>query len=133
MAYKVVGTRGSIQGLTVRNFICDEFGDISSLPTNSKYGVKQDGDTVSDELCGIGSRATVASNGDIYILNASGRWVKKRSGSSGGSTGGSGSDIRIDNTLTRPGEAADAKAVGDALDKKIDLIDLEWNPIVVEE
>lgn len=129
MAYKVVGTRGSIQGLTVRNFICDEFEDISSLPTNSKCGTPQDGDTVSDEMCGIGSRATVASNGDIYILNASGRWVKKHSGSSGGSTGGSGSDIQIDSTLTHSGQAADAKATGDALKLKLDAADLTWKSI----
>lgn len=128
MAYKLVGTRGSIQGLTIRVYLCDTADDISSLPTNTTTGVEQDGDTVSDEVCGIGSLATDASSGDIYILNASGKWVKKKSGSSGGS-GGGGTDVKIDTTLTHAGQAADAKAVGDALSSKADVSDLAWKSI----
>ena len=133
MAYKVVGTRGSIQGITVRLFICDDVEDISSLPTNSASGIKQEGDTVSDELCGIGSLATVASNGDVYVLNASGRWVKKKSGSSSGGGSGSGGNAQIDETLTKRGWAADAKATGDALKQKVDTVDLTWKPIDSED
>lgn len=132
MAYKVVGTKGSIQGLTVRLYICDSASDISFLPTNINRGKEQSGDTVSDELCGIGSLATVAANGDVYILNASGKWVKKKSGSSGSGGSGGGSTILIDETLTQRGQAADAKAVGDALYEKLDRTDLSWKPITEE-
>lgn len=115
MAYKVIKASGSISGLTKREFVVDTAAEITDLPTNKKMGKKQAGDTVSDELCSVGSTASVTETGDIYELNASGTWVKKPVEGSGGD-----SDITIDSTLTQEGQAADAKATGDALASKAD-------------
>ena len=119
MAYKVVKAKGSIYGLTYREFIVDTAAEITDLPTNKKMGKKQTGDTVSDEMCAVGSTASVTETGDVYELNASSTWVKKPAEGSG-----EGSDITIDSTLTQEGQAADAKAVGDALAKKANSTDL---------
>ena len=115
MAYKVIKSKGSISGLTHREFIVDTAAEITGLPTNKKMGKKQTGDTVSDEMCAVGSTASVTETGYIYELNAGGTWVKKPAEGSG-----EGSDITIDPTLTQEGQAADAKAVGDVLAKKVD-------------
>lgn len=115
MAYKVIKAKGSIYGLTYREFIVDTAAEITDLPTNKKMGEKQTGDTVSDEMCAVGSTASVTETGDVYELNASSTWVKKPAEGSG-----EGSDITIDSTLTQEGQAADAKAVGDALANKAD-------------
>lgn len=115
MAYKVIKSKGSISGLTHREFIVDTASEITDLPTNKKMGKKQTGDTVSDEMCAVGSTASVTETGDIYELNASSTWVKKPAEGSG-----EGSDITIDSTLTQEGQAADAKATGDALVTKAD-------------
>lgn len=115
MAYKVIKASGSISGLTKREFIVDTAAEITDLPTNKKMGKKQPGDTVSDEMCAVGSTASVTETGDVYELNASSTWVKKPAEGSG-----EGSDITIDSTLTQEGQAADAKATGDALDAKAD-------------
>ena len=119
MAYKVVKAKGSIYGLTYREFIVDTAAEITDLPTNKKMGKKQTGDTVSDEMCAVGSTASVTETGDIYELNASSTWVKKPAEGSGGD-----SEISIDSTLSQEGQAADAKAVGDALAKKANSTDL---------
>lgn len=119
MAYKVIKASGSISGLTKREFIVDTAAEITDLPTNKKMGKKQPGDTVSDEMCAVGSTASVTETGDIYELNASSTWVKKPAEGSG-----EGSDITIDSTLTQEGQAADAKATGDALAKKANSTDL---------
>lgn len=115
MAYKVIKASGSISGLTKREFIVDTAAEITDLPTNKKMGRKQTGDTVSDEMCAVGSTASVTETGDTYELNASSTWVKKPAEGSG-----EGSDITIDSTLTQEGQAADAKATGDALATKAD-------------
>lgn len=115
MAYKVIKASGSISGLTKREFIVDTAAEITDLPTNKKMGRKQTGDTVSDEMCAVGSTASVTETGDVYELNASSTWVKKPAEGSG-----EGSDITIDSTLTQEGQAADAKATGDALATKAD-------------
>lgn len=119
MAYKVIKAQGSVQGIAKRVFIVDTTAEITDLPTNKKIGKAQSGDTVSDEMCAVGSTATVSETGDTYELNASGVWVKKPVEGSGGD-----SDITIDSTLTQEGQAADAKAVGDALATKADTTDL---------
>ena len=116
MAYKVIKAKRSIYGLTQRKFIVDTVDEITDLPTNKKMGKTQPGDTVSDEMCAVGSIATISETGDTYELNASGTWVKKP-----GEGTGDGSDITIDSTLTQEGQAADAKAVGDALADKADV------------
>lgn len=115
MAYKVIKASGSISGLTKREFIVDTAAEITDLPTNKKMGKKQTGDTVSDEMCAVGSTASVTETGDVYELNASSTWVKKPAEGSGEE-----SDITIDSTLTQEGQAADAKATGDALATKAD-------------
>lgn len=115
MAYKVIKAHGSTHGKARREFICDTAADVTKLPTSKKMGEAQDGDTVSDEMCAVGSTASVTETGDLYELNASNTWVKKPVEGSG-----EGSDITIDNTLTQEGQAADAKAVGDALANKAD-------------
>ena len=115
MAYKVIKASGSISGLTKREFIVDTAAEITDLPTNKKMGRKQTGDTVSDEMCAVGSTASVTETGDVYELNASSTWVKKPAEGSGGD-----SEISIDSTLSQEGQAADAKAVGDALATKAD-------------
>lgn len=115
MAYKVIKASGSISGLTKREFVVDTAAEITDLPTNKKMGKKQAGDTVSDELCSVGSTASVTETGDVYELNASSTWVKKPAEGSG-----EGSDIVIDSSLTQEGQAADAKATGDALALKAD-------------
>ena len=115
MAYKVIKASGSISGLTKREFVVDTAAEITDLPTNKKMGKKQAGDTVSDEMCAVGSAASVTETGDVYELNASSTWVKKPAEGSG-----EGSDITIDSTLTQEGQAADAKATGDALATKAD-------------
>ena len=115
MAYRVVKAKGSIYGLTYREFVVDTAAEITDLPTNKKMGKKQTGDTVSDELCSVGSKASVTETGDVYELNASSTWVKKPVEGSG-----EGSDIVIDSSLTQEGQAADAKATGDALASKAD-------------
>lgn len=119
MAYKVIKSKGSISGLTHREFIVDTAAEITDLPTNKKMGKKQNGDTVSDEMCAVGSTASVTETGDVYELNASSTWVKKPAEGSG-----EGSDITIDSTLSQEGQAADAKATGDALAKKANSTDL---------
>ena len=115
MAYKVIKSKGSVHGLTQRTFIVDTAAEITDLPTNTKLGKKQSGDTVSDEMCAVGSIASVTETGDIYELNASGTWTKKPAEGSE-----SGSEVTVDSTLTQSGQAADAKVVGDALKNKVD-------------
>lgn len=115
MAYKVIKAYGSTHGKARREFICDTAADVTNLPTSKKMGKAQAGDTVSDEMCAVGSTASITETGDLYELNASDTWVKKPAEGSG-----EGSDITIDKTLTQEGQAADAKAVGDALANKAD-------------
>lgn len=115
MAYKVVKAKGSIYGLTYREFIVDTAAEITDLPTNKKMGKAQTGDTVSDEMCAPGSIATVTENGDVYELSASSTWTKKPAQGSGDEPA-----VEIDSSLTQEGKAADAKAVGDALANKAD-------------
>lgn len=90
----------------LKEFFCDSEDDIETLPTSATEG---------PERCLPGSKATLA-NGDEYFLNTSNDWIKKKTASGSGS----GSNIEIDNTLTQEGQAADAKAVGDALADKAD-------------
>ena len=119
MAYKVIRSRGSVQGIPKRVFICDSLSDIASLPTNKKPGLKQDNDTVSDEPCAIGSIASVTETGNVYELSASGEWKYRPTSGNPEDPGETPEDptssIELDTTLAVSGKAADAKAVGDAL------------------
>lgn len=115
MAYKVIRSRGSVQGIPKRVFICDALSDIASLPTNKNPGLKQDNDTVSDEPCAIGSIASVTETGNIYELSASGEWKYRPTSDNPEDPSDPTSAIELDTTLAVAGKAADAKAVGDAL------------------
>lgn len=88
----------------LKEFFCDSEADIETLPTAATEG---------PEHCSPGSKAVLA-NGEEYFLNTSNNWIKKKAASGGSS------NIEIDNTLTQEGQAADAKAVGDALKNKAD-------------
>lgn len=90
----------------LKEFFCDSEDDIETLPTSATEG---------PERCLPGSKATLA-NGDEYFLNTSNDWIKKKTAAGSGS----GGSVEIDNTLTQEGQAADAKAVGDALANKAD-------------
>ena len=70
-------------------------------------------------MCAVGSTASVTEKGDVNELNASSTGEKNPAEGSG-----EGSDITIDATLTQEWQAADAKAVGDALAKKANSTDL---------
>lgn len=127
MAYKVIRSRGSVQGIPKRVFICDALSDIASLPTNKKPGLKQDNDTVSDEPCAIGSIASVTETGNVYELSASGEWKYRPTSGNPEDPGETPEDptssIELDTTLTVSGKAADAKAVGDALKDYVKTFD----------
>ena len=59
----------------VSKFVCDTEADIATLPTEKNKDYP-------------GSTAVVASSGNLYILNASRKWVlfKSNAGSGGGET-----------------------------------------------
>lgn len=120
MAYQVIKVKRSITGLKIREFVIDTASDVTNLPTNTKKGRAQTGDTVSDEMCAVGSTANCVATGDVYQLNASGTWVVNPALLPSGQT----VSVVIDDTLENEGEAADAKAVGDALANKVNTSDL---------
>lgn len=58
MAYKIIND--CIYGdLSRREIVCDSASDVASLPAST-----------------TGSTAVVCDSGDIYVVNASGEWVK---------------------------------------------------------
>ena len=93
----------------------DKIGNIGQLTTTDKTNlvaavneVKQAADTKQDKLI-AGDNITIAADGKTISA-----------------TGGGGSTIELDTTLSETGKAADAKAVGDALAGKQNTIsDLE--------
>ena len=58
----------------------------------------------------MGSKCHIINNGKWYMLNSDGKWKAMPSG-------GGSSSVAVDSTLTVSGQAADAKAVGDAINR----------------
>lgn len=96
-------------------FVCDTTNDINDLPTNKETGEN------GLETCSIGSKAIIIENRTQYILNGNNEWklLKDYKNQSGG-----GSNLEIDETLTISGYAADAKVVGDKINKINEVMDL---------
>lgn len=57
-------------------FLMDSDADVSSLPTSSQNGTKQQNDDVSHLKCGKGSVALSIGTGNVFILNSNDFWVK---------------------------------------------------------
>ena len=74
MAFKIM-EQGRKPNTIWQTFMCDTNDDVANLPTN----------------CPAGSRAIVAQNGDLYLLDSLGNWNPMPRGGGGG--GGGGSDV----------------------------------------
>ena len=60
MAYKIIDKKYSpFEDAKVRNFICDTDADFANLPE-----------------CCTGSTAVSVATGNVFVVNASGKWVK---------------------------------------------------------
>lgn len=59
MAYKLIRTVWEPEVVNVKEFILDAEADVATLPE-----------------CVPGSTALVCASGNVYIVNASGQWVK---------------------------------------------------------
>lgn len=58
-------------------FICDTEADIVKLPTDTKMGIQETGNTDDDiRICSIGSNALCLDTSDVYILSPLGIWTK---------------------------------------------------------
>lgn len=75
-----------------RLFYAEKLIDINLMPTNLKKGIQENGDSVANHLCSLGSECLCLENGERFILSNSG-WTKVvNKGTSGnGSTGGNSS------------------------------------------
>lgn len=73
-------------------FYAETLHDIDLMPTNEKKGTQENGDTVANHICSLGSKCLCLENGDYYILSTSG-WsrvsTKGNSGNIGGDNGNS--------------------------------------------
>ena len=76
-------------------FYAETLNDIDLMPTNEKKGTQENGDTVANHICSLGSKCLCLENGDYYILSTSG-WsrinTKGTSGNTGGDNGNSGNN-----------------------------------------
>lgn len=59
-----------------RQFYCDADSDISALPTTSKEGKKQLGDSTSHKCCSVGSECLSIETTSVYVLDSSDIWRK---------------------------------------------------------
>ena len=57
-----------------RQFYCDTDTDINNLPTSSRQGIKQEGDSSAHQSCSVGSECLVLDTTRVYILNSSDVW-----------------------------------------------------------
>ena len=67
MAYWV-NEKGTNESANVKSFYCDYESDIAKLPTNTKEGVKQDGEPHAHLRTKYGSDCFVIASGNVYIL-----------------------------------------------------------------
>ena len=59
-----------------RQFYCDTDADISTLPTSTTKGTKQNGDSTAHKCCSVGSECLVLGTTSVYVLNSSDKWVE---------------------------------------------------------
>lgn len=99
-------------GVTLREYVTpNEIGNLIALKTQAKDNlvvaineVKQTTDAKQNKLI-AGENITIAADGKTISA-----------------TGGGGTTVELDTTLSKAGKAADAKAVGDALAGKVDKV-----------
>lgn len=56
-------------------FYAESKSDIDNMPTDIKQGTQENGDTVSNHLCSVGSECLCIDEGTLYILTTSG-WTE---------------------------------------------------------
>ena len=55
-----------------RLFYAETEGDIALMPTHENVGTQNNGDTVANQKCSLGSECLCLSSGDLYILSTTG-------------------------------------------------------------
>ena len=55
-----------------RLFYAETDSDIALLPTNLVKGTQDNGDTVANQTCSLGSECLCLSTGELYVLSTSG-------------------------------------------------------------
>ena len=55
-----------------RLFYAETDSDIALLPTNLVEGTQDNGDTVANQTCSLGSECLCLSTGELYVLSTSG-------------------------------------------------------------
>lgn len=90
-------------------FYAEYLNDIDLMPTNAKKGTQENGDTVANHVCSLGSKCLCLENGNYYILSTSGWFrvgTKGNSGNTGGDSGNNGCNCEgitiIQNDDTEP-------------------------------
>lgn len=82
MAYWILKTN-NYNG--AKYFQCDYINDIEKLPTTTKEGEKQEGDSVSSYRCQYGSQCLCLEDSSVWLLGKdTNTWIKQNNGVSGG-------------------------------------------------
>lgn len=66
---------GKTNSPTQTEYICDFESDVEKLPTNKIVGT-QDGNSISNECCAVGSTAFVIETSSVYMLGNDSLWHK---------------------------------------------------------